>query len=101
MNIEPKDTTLVISQVRELTAGSASDMKARVKLHFTPGLKDIDFDCAALDFLDSSGLGALISIQKMAGEHGGKLRLLTPKPSILQVLELTRLHRVFEIAAAA
>lgn len=100
MNIETRDNTLVISALRELTAGSAAGFKSGVKSHFNSDLKNIDVDCSGLEFLDSSGLGALISTQKLAGEHGGKLRLLSPKPSVLQVLELTRLHRVFEIATA-
>lgn len=97
MNLDNKETTLIVSAVRELTAGTASEAKAKIRIRFSADLKDIDFDCSSLDFLDSSGLGALISVQKLALERGGKFRLLAPRPGILQVLELTRLHRVFEI----
>lgn len=99
MNIERKDTTLHVTEIRELTAGVAPDVKNQLRQHFAEGLIDIDFDCSTLDFVDSSGLGALISIQKLANERGGKLRLLSPKPSVIQLLELTRLHRVFEIVS--
>lgn len=99
MNIEPKGHTLHIADLRELTAGTAPGFKTQVRTRFLPELSHIDFDCGSLDFLDSSGLGALISIQKMATERGGRFRLLHPKPAIVQVLELTRLHRIFEIAA--
>jgi anti-sigma B factor antagonist len=99
MNTERKDTTLHVSAISELTAGTAPDVKNGVRLNFENGLMNIDFDCSTLDFVDSSGLGSLISMQKLANERGGKLRLLAPKPSVLQVLELTRLHRVFEIVA--
>jgi anti-sigma B factor antagonist len=97
MNTERKDTTLHVSNIRELTAAGAPDVKKQLLLHFTDGLSNIDFDCSILDFVDSSGLGALISMQKLANERGGKLRLLSPKSSVIQLLELTRLHRVFEI----
>jgi anti-sigma B factor antagonist len=99
MNIERKDTTLHVSDIRELIAGGAPEVKNQLRLQFTGGLVNIDLDCSTLDFVDSSGLGALISMQKLASERGGKLRLLTPKPSVIQVLELTRLHRVFEIVS--
>lgn len=99
MTIIPNEQTLVISNIRELTAGTASDVKSQARLRFTQDLKSIDFDCSALEFLDSSGLGALISIQKLTNERGGQFRLLSPRPTIVQVLEMTRLHRVFEIAA--
>jgi len=96
MKIEPKDTTLHISDILELTAGTAPEIKNQIRLHFVDGLIHIDCNCACLDFVDSSGLGALISMQKLANERGGKMRLLSPKASVIQVLELTRLHRVFE-----
>ncbi len=99
MNTERKDTTLYVSHIHELSARAASAVKSEVRLHFVDELINIDFDCSTLEFVDSSGLGTLISLQKLANERGGKLRLLSPKPSVLQVLELTRLHRVFEIVA--
>jgi anti-sigma B factor antagonist len=100
MNIESKDTTLVISDLRELTYGFTVELKDRAKRLFAPELKDIDFDGTTLDFIDSSGLGALVSIQKLAAERGGKLRLLALKPAIVEIMEMTRLNRVFEIVAA-
>ncbi len=98
MKIESHDTTLNISDLRELTAGTSAEVKSQVRTRFLPDLKNIELDCGSLDFLDSSGLGALISIQKLATERGGSFRLLKPKPTIAQVLELTRLHRILEIA---
>lgn len=99
MNTERKDTTLYVSHIHELTAGAASEVKNQVRHHFVNELIHIDFDCSTLEFVDSSGLGALISLQKLTNERGGKLRLLSPKPNVVQLLELTRLHRVFEIVA--
>ncbi len=97
MKTERKDNTLYVSNIRELTAGTAPDLKNQLRLHFAEGMSHIECDCSCLEFIDSSGLGALISMQKLANERGGKLRLLSPKASVIQVLELTRLHRVFEI----
>jgi anti-sigma B factor antagonist len=99
MTIEPNAQTLVVSNLRELTAGTASEVKSQARLRFSEELKDIDFDCKNLEFLDSSGLGALISIQKLANGRGGKFRILNPQPTILQILEMTRLHRIFDIVA--
>lgn len=99
MNITPNDTTLTVSGFRELTAGNAADVKDQIRTRLVAPLTGIDIDCAALEFLDSSGLGALISLQKLALERGGRLRLLKPGPAVMQVLELTRLHRVFEIVS--
>jgi anti-sigma B factor antagonist len=99
MNTETTNDTLRITGITELTAGTAREVKDLAKLHFGSDLKHIDFDASELAFLDSSGLGALISMQKTASERGGKFRLLSPTPAALQVIELTRLHRVFEIVS--
>jgi len=36
-------------------------------------------------------------LRKTLGERGGVVRLLNPTPSARQILELTRLHRIFEV----
>jgi len=99
MKTERKDTTLHVSDMHELTAGTAPEIKNQLRKDFTAGLMNIDIDCKDLNFVDSSGLGTLISMQKITNERGGKLRLLSPQPGVLQMLELTRLHRVFEIVS--
>ena len=48
-------------------------------------------------FIDSSGLGALLSGYKNAAAKSGKLALASCKPQVLSMFELTRLNRVFEI----
>ena len=48
-------------------------------------------------FLDSSGLGALISIHKTLCSRQGVVRIVNPTPQVQQILELTRMHRIFEI----
>jgi len=50
-----------------------------------------------VDFIDSSGLGALVSALKhlkQSGRHGD-IRLAHVKPPVESVLEIIRLHRVF------
>ncbi|MFN5833337.1 MAG: STAS domain-containing protein [Akkermansiaceae bacterium] len=97
MNIETNEETLRITGVTELSAASARALKEQVAARFIKEMRHIDFDASSLQFLDSSGLGALISMLKMTTLHGGNFRLLAPTPPVIQILELTRLHRVFEI----
>jgi anti-anti-sigma factor len=51
-------------------------------------------DLSATDFIDSSGLGALISGLKVARQAGGDLRIAAPTRQVVTVLELTNLNRV-------
>ena len=43
------------------------------------------------------GLGALISLHKTTCTRNGLVRLLNPTPPVQQLLDLTRMHRIFEI----
>ena len=51
-------------------------------------------DLGAIDFIDSSGLGALISGLKSARQAGGDLRIAAPTDQVQNVLTLTNLNRV-------
>ncbi|MGW0158106.1 STAS domain-containing protein [Mycobacterium sp. NPDC003323] len=51
-------------------------------------------DLSECEFIDSSGLGALISGLKTARQAGGDLRIAAPTRQVSTVLELTNLNRV-------
>ncbi|MCK9395284.1 MAG: STAS domain-containing protein [Methylobacter sp.] len=50
-------------------------------------------------FIDSSGLGALLSGYKNAAARSGKLAIANMQQQVLSMFELTRLDRVFDIYA--
>ncbi len=55
-------------------------------------------DVSAVDFIDSSGLAALVRMREVARSHpGGGLTLTGPGEAVRELLELTRLDRIFEI----
>jgi len=95
MNVE--GDTVRISGVKELGAANSNQVRDQVKAAMRDSQKNIEFDLSETTFLDSCGLGALISMHKTACSRNGTLRLLHPVPSVQQILELTRMHRIFEI----
>lgn len=97
MKVEIVGEVLRIAEVPELTTKQAGAFRDEARAAFRSDLKHIDVDLSATTFIDSSGLGALVALHKTACSRGGVLRLLRPQPSVRQLLELTRLHRVFEI----
>jgi len=54
-------------------------------------------DCKKLTFLDSSGLGAVISCLRIAIEAHGDIRLARLTSNVQTMLELTRANKVFSI----
>lgn len=57
----------------------------------------IVFDCSALDFLDSSGLGAIVGCLRKALELNGDLRLASLNATVAMVFELTKAKKLFSI----
>jgi anti-sigma B factor antagonist len=54
-------------------------------------------DLSKLDFIDSTGLGALIGSQRRAKENGGEVRLVAREGQILRLLRITGLLTVFGV----
>jgi anti-sigma B factor antagonist len=54
-------------------------------------------DLTQVDFLDSTGLGALIGGQRRAREFGGEVRLVAKEGQILRLLRITGLLKVFSV----
>jgi len=89
--------TLRISEVRALGATNANAVRDQARAAFADGQRNIEIDLSETSFLDSCGLGALVALHKTACARNGSLRLLTPTPSVRQILELTRMHRIFDV----
>lgn len=54
-------------------------------------------DLAAVDFLDSTGLGTLVELRNVATDTGGSLLLRQPSTCVRRLLELTALDAVFTV----
>ena len=89
--------TLTITGMKELGASNANSFRDQARAALTDTQKIIEIDLSQTMFVDSCGLGALISLHKLACTRNGQVRLLNPTPPVQQILELTRMHRIFEI----
>ena len=97
MKMSTNGETLQVYGVRELAAANSNTIRDQVRSALQEGQRNIEIDLSETGFLDSCGLGALIALHKTACGRKGTLRLVNPMPSVLQILELTRMHRIFEI----
>jgi anti-sigma B factor antagonist len=60
---------------------------------------EIIVDLAGLEYIDSSGLAALVLARRHARQAGGDLLLAAPQQQVLRLLTLTRLIEVFGVQA--
>jgi len=98
IKLEVQGDTLTIGGIKELSAANANSFRDQVRSAMSESLKNIEIDLSGAEFLDSCGLGALISLHKTACGRNGLVRLVNPALPVQQILELTRMHRIFEIA---
>ncbi|MDO5605039.1 MAG: STAS domain-containing protein [Paracoccus sp. (in: a-proteobacteria)] len=79
-----------------LDAAVAGEFKDRARPHFAVAGPDLVLDLGAVEFLDSSGLGAVIALRKaLPADRRMRLRGLTP--NVDRVFRLTRMDRIFDI----
>jgi anti-sigma B factor antagonist len=97
-SVEEKNSIVLIEvQEERLDAHNSSELKSRMLNLFEEGKKNMVVDLGEVYFIDSSGLGALVSGFKNASARNGSLKLSNLQPQVQSMFELTRLHRVFEI----
>jgi anti-sigma B factor antagonist len=80
-----------------LDAHNSDELKAELNRLFDGGTKDLLIDLKEVRFIDSSGLGVLVSGFKNAAARQGSLKLSGLQSQVKSMFELTRLHRVFDI----
>lgn len=80
-------------------AQNGTDLRNRIGSVLAENPRDILIDCHDVDFIDSSGFGALVSALKRVREHGKQLFLCSINSQMRVVLELTGTDRVFIIFA--
>ncbi len=64
--------------------------------YITDGPVNLIVDLSGIDFLDSSGLGALVQLVKKAKEVDGSLHLIA-NPRVLQTIKMVRLEKFLSI----
>jgi anti-sigma B factor antagonist len=97
MKFNIQGDTLNINGIVELGAANSKLFRDEVRAALTEAQKVIEIDLSQTMFMDSCGLGALISLHKTTCGRNGMVRLINPTPPVQQILELTRMHRIFEI----
>ncbi|GAB6139293.1 STAS domain-containing protein [Methylosoma difficile] len=91
--------TLIILNEERVDAHNSAKLKEVLLQQLEQGNHLLIVQLANVRFIDSSGLGALLSGHKNATIKSGRLLLAGLQPQVLAMFELTRLNRVFEIYA--
>ncbi|MFZ1977913.1 MAG: STAS domain-containing protein [Bacteroidota bacterium] len=82
---------------KKLDAAVSPDLKGEFLVLCTAQLKELIVDLSAVDFCDSSGLGALLIAERKMREHGGIVKLVGVQKKILTLIKISHLDRTFQL----
>lgn len=82
----------------QLIVGNRQELKQRVLDELDKGERKFLVDFEKTGYIDSSGLGVLVSLSKKIREQGGALRLANLNDDLRTLFELTKLDTLFDIA---
>lgn len=87
-------------KINQLDAVAAPGLKERfANFAFGSGVDRIEIDLRTVEFIDSSGVGALLTLYRRA-PAGVVVHLCNVRAEVRAVLELLRLHQVFVLKGA-
>lgn len=92
-----QDGQLVVTLDGSLYVEEAAILRERLLEYIHTGQRDFVVDLKEVDYIDSSGLGVLVAIQKRALQNGGKVVIRGLRGTVRELFEMTRLTKVFEI----
>ncbi|MCY4571947.1 MAG: STAS domain-containing protein [Gemmatimonadetes bacterium] len=87
----------VIEVAGQLIVGNRQELKQMVLGELEQGSRSFVVDFALTGYIDSSGLGILVSLSKKIREAGGRLQLASLNEDLRRLFELTKLYTLFEI----
>jgi anti-sigma B factor antagonist len=92
---EIKNTTVIALDGNVIGGPDASELNDFLHTLIAENKKNIVIDLKTVNFINSSGLGILIGGLTTMRNSGGDLKLANASKKIENLLEVTKLHRVF------
>lgn len=96
--ISNQDGITLVEVDGELTVGNRERFKQVVLERVAEGERKFLMDFGESSYIDSTGLGALVSLSRKIREAGGQMRLTGLNEDLRTLFELTRLDTVFDLA---
>ncbi|MCB0970616.1 MAG: STAS domain-containing protein [Acidimicrobiales bacterium] len=97
LDVSTQDGWSVVTVGGEIDVATAPRLREQLIALVNDGRYQIVVDLDAVDFIDSTGLGVLISGLKRVRTHDGRFALVCTEPRVLKVFEITGLLAVFPV----
>ncbi|GMV10169.1 MAG TPA: STAS domain-containing protein [Gemmatimonadaceae bacterium] len=98
--IKKQGDVCIVDVEGQLIVGNRQELKQKVLDELERGERKFLVDFSQTGYIDSSGLGVLVSLSKKIREAGGELRLASLNEDLKTLFELTKLDTLFHIAGS-
>ena len=100
ITVKDRDGVSVMVLSGRLDLASGTTLKEQVKQQLKKGHTTIHLNLAQVEFINSSGLGALVSIMKEVRLQKGRFTLSNLASYVQEIFAITQLSHIFEIFAS-
>ncbi|NLJ58223.1 MAG: STAS domain-containing protein [Tissierellia bacterium] len=97
IEIETLDSSIEIKPIGEVDIYTSPELKKKVTDLIEEKKLDLVIDGENLEYIDSTGLGVLMSIYKKLQERNLNFKIINLKPNIYKLFDITSLNKVFNI----
>ncbi|HEY3423977.1 MAG TPA: STAS domain-containing protein [Negativicutes bacterium] len=97
ITINVVDGQVIVDLVGSMYVEDASILREKLIASMESGHKQFKINLNNVDYIDSSGLGVLVAIQKRALQMKGGVTIVGVKGTVKELFELTRLNQVFQM----
>ncbi len=87
----------ILNMTGRLDLASGASLKETVQKEFESGNVKIHLNLSRVDFINSSGLGALVSLMKETRLKHGRMTMSNLAAYVAEIFEITQLSHIFEI----
>jgi anti-sigma B factor antagonist len=97
MKIMRKDGVMLVSPKETISFMNAEEMKDMILAQLKKEDKKLILDMAGINFVDSGGLGVLITLLKTMQENNGEFIITRPQLGVQKLIEMTKLDELIVI----
>ena len=96
--VSTRGEVCIVEVEGQLIVGNRQELKQKILDELEKGQRKVLVDFARTGYIDSSGLGVLVSLAKKIRDLGGDLRLANLNDDLQTLFELTKLDTLFQIS---
>lgn len=97
LNVSKKGDVAILKCVGSLDADNIASFKRVAYEMLEKGTIKYVLDASGVDFVDSMGLGVLISLLRRVKQKDGDIKIASLTPDVKTIFEITKLYRLFDV----